>query len=152
MLLAIDVGNTNINLAVFAGEEIAAKWRVATIDNRTADEYIALITQLMSNSEIRPKDIGDIIISSVVPPIMMHINKMCRILFNKDPLIIGKNIHPKIKVEIDNPDELGSDRIVNSISTARMFGAPAIIIDFGTATTFDVVDAEGAYIGGVIAP
>lgn len=152
MLLAIDIGNTNINLAVFNGEEFIAKWRVATVDNRTADEYAAIITQLMFNDKIAKTDFCDIIISSVVPQVMMHINKMCRILFDKDPLIIGEDIIPEIEVDLDNPKEVGSDRVVNAISALKKYNAPIIIIDFGTATTFDVIDEKGSYVGGVISP
>lgn len=152
MLLAIDIGNTNINLAVFKKNKLIAKWRVATIHNRTADEYIALITQLMSNEKIKPGQIKDVIIGSVVPQILLHIKKLCRNLFDKDPLILGENLDYPIKAEIDRPEEVGADRIVNAFAATKLFGAPSIIVDFGTATTFDVVNAGGSYQGGVIAP
>lgn len=152
MLLTIDIGNTNINLAVFEGDEPAAKWRVATQNNRTADEYIALITQLMSNSKISDEKITDIIIGSVVPQVMIHINKMCKLLFDKDPLVIGEDIKPNIKITTDDPEQTGSDRIINAISALKKYKPPLVIIDFGTATTFDVIDENGSYSGGMIAP
>lgn len=152
MLLVIDVGNTNINFGVFSQDKLTNTWRLATVDNRTADEYVAIITQLIFNAKIEQNKISDIVISSVVPQVMMHINKMCRILFDKDPIIIGENIKPKIEVDLDMPSEVGSDRLVNAISAKKIFAAPIIILDFGTATTFDVIDDKGRYAGGVIAP
>lgn len=156
MLLAIDIGNTNINFAVFndsnANFDVKSKWRISTTSNRTADEYVALLTQLMYNDKIKHAEISDIIISSVVPQLMIHINKMCDILFSIKPLIVGDSIQPNIKIETDNPEEVGSDRIVNAISAKRIFDAPIIIVDFGTATTFDVICSEGNYAGGVISP
>lgn len=152
MILLFDVGNTNINIAVAKGEEIIAKWRVATTHNRTADEYIALITQLMSNHKIEPSNIKDIAISSVVPQIMMHINKMCVSLFGIEGKAVGKELQANIIVKTDNPSEVGADRIVNAVAVKKQYSTPAIVVDFGTATTFDVVDADGNYCGGIICP
>lgn len=152
MILLLDIGNTNINIAVADGNVIIAKWRIATTHNRTADEYIALITQLMSNHKIEPSGIKDIAISSVVPQIMMHINKMCTNLFGIEGKSVGRELKANIIVKTDNPSEVGADRIVNAVGVAKQYGTPAIVVDFGTATTFDVVDAQGNYCGGVICP
>ena len=152
MILLLDIGNTNINIAVADGDRIIAKWRISTIHNRTADEYIALLTQLMSNQKIEPSDIKDVAISSVVPPIMMHINKMCQSLFGVSAKVIGAELHARIQVKTDKPSEVGADRIVNAVGVAKLYGTPAIVVDFGTATTFDIVDKNGDYCGGVISP
>lgn len=152
MILLIDIGNTNINLAVAEKNNIIARWRVATVHNRTADEYIALLTQLMSNEKIKPAKIKDVAVSSVVPQIMMHINKMCQSLFGVSAKAVGKELKANLKVKIDKPEEVGADRIVNAIGVAKLYGTPAIVVDFGTATTFDVVDKFGDYCGGVISP
>ena len=152
MLLTIDIGNTNINFAVFTEKgRVAAKWRVATIHNRTADEYSALLSQLMSVAAITPAKIEAIIVSTVVPQLMIHITKFCRTLFDKDPLVVGEELKYPIKIKIDDPKEVGADRVVNAVGAFKLYNASAIIIDFGTATTFDVVTSEGDYAGGVIA-
>lgn len=151
-LLAIDAGNTNTNFAVFDGKEIIAKWRTATIHHRTGDEYSVILSQLMANEGIERKDIKNIIIASVVPQIMIAINKLCSNYFKIKPLIVGENVSYTIKIKIDNPSEIGADRVVNAIASRKLYKKAAIIIDFGTATTFDVVDDKGAYCGGVISP
>ncbi len=152
LLLAIDAGNTNINFAVFDGNSIIAKWRIATIHNRTGDEYAVILAQLLQNEGLDKKRIKHIIIASVVPPIMLQINKLCQGLFRIKPLIVGENIQVPLKVKIDNPKEIGADRVVNAIAARLKYKRPAIIVDFGTATTFDVLDSTGAYRGGAIAP
>lgn len=152
MILLLDIGNTNINIAVADGKKIVGKWRISTIHNRTADEYIALITQLMSNQNIKPSSIADVAVSSVVPQIMMHIRKMCQSLFGVHAKEVGVDLRANLRVKTDKPSEVGADRIVNAVAVAKMFGVPAIVVDFGTATTFDVVDANGDYCGGVICP
>jgi len=152
MILLLDIGNTNINIAVADKNKILAKWRISTIHNRTADEYIALITQLMSNNKIKPSNIKDVAICSVVPPIMMHINKMCQSLFGVSAKSVGKELKANLQVKIDNPSEVGADRLVNAVGVAKLYGVPAIVVDFGTATTFDIIDGKGDYCGGVISP
>ena len=152
LLLAIDAGNTNTNFAIFDGDEIIAKWRVATIHHRTGDEYAVILAQLMQNDGIERKLIKSIIIASVVPQIMIAIQKLCQNFFKIKPLIVGETIKTPIKIKIDNPHEVGADRVVNAIASRKLYKRPAIIIDFGTATTFDVVDGSGAYCGGVISP
>lgn len=152
MILLLDIGNTNINIAVADKKKIVAKWRIATTQNRTADEYIALLTQLMSNEKIKPSKIKDVAVSNVVPQIMMHINKMCMNLFGLEAKSVGKELQAGISIKTDNPQEVGADRIVNAVGVAKTYGVPAIVVDFGTATTFDVVDTDGNYCGGIICP
>ncbi|MEQ1789624.1 MAG: type III pantothenate kinase, partial [Rickettsiales bacterium] len=152
LLLAIDAGNTNTNFAVFDGDKIIAKWRVATDHHRTGDEYSVIIGQLMLNENIEKSAIKNIVIASVVPQIMLQLNKFCANLFKLKPKVIGETIKYPIKIKIDNPKEVGADRVVNAVASRKLYNKPAIIIDFGTATTFDVVDGSGAYCGGVISP
>lgn len=151
-LLAIDVGNTNINFAVFDGDQIITRWRLATIHQRTADEYAAILAQLLQNDGINKADIKNIIIASVVPQIMLAVNKLCTHFFKVKPLIVGENVKYPIKIKIDEPATVGADRVVNALAAAKLYHKPAIIIDFGTATTFDVVGPSGDYLGGVISP
>ncbi len=151
-LLAIDAGNTNINFAVFDGAKIKAKWRLQTDHHRTGDEYAAILGLLMQDEGINKKDIRNIIIASVVPQIMIAINKLCANFFRVKPLVVGENIKYSVKIKIDNPSEIGADRVVNAVAAKKLYNKAAIIIDFGTATTFDVVDEKGDYRGGVISP
>lgn len=151
-LLAIDAGNTNINFAVFDGAKIIAKWRVHTDHNRTGDEYAIILATLMQDIGMQKKDIKHIIIASVVPQIMLALNKLCSNYFKVKPLVVGENIKYPVKIKIDNPNEIGADRVVNAVAAQKLYKKAAIIIDFGTATTFDVIDEKGDYRGGVISP
>ena len=151
-LLAIDAGNTNTNFAVFDGEKIIGKWRISTNKKRTSDEYAVILTTLLMGENISKKDITHIIIASVVPAIMLSLTKLCTGYFKIQPKIIGENITYPIKIKIDNPEEIGADRVVNAVAAYKLYHKAAIIIDFGTATTFDVVDEKGAYRGGAISP
>ena len=151
-LLAIDAGNTNIMFALFSNGSPLHRWRVATIHHRTADEYAVILSQLMQNNGIEKRQIRNIIIGSVVPPIMLALGKLCANFFKIKPLIVGDNIKIPIKVKIDNPKEIGADRVLNAVAAHKLYKKPAIIVDFGTATTFDIVDKHGSYLGGVIAP
>jgi len=151
-MLAIDAGNTNTNFAVFDEDKIIAKWRVATDHQRTGDEYSVIIGQLMLNEKIEKSSIRNVVIASVVPQIMLQLNKFSVSLFGIKPKIVGETIKYPIRIKIDNPKEIGADRVVNAVASRKLYNKPAIIIDFGTATTFDVVDGTGAYCGGVISP
>lgn len=154
MLLAIDSGNTNIVFAVFdeAGT-IRGEWRSSSHSERTADEFSVWLGQLMGDAGLTAADITDAIIASVVPATLFTIKSLCRDYFDCDPLVVGEgDVGLGIKALIDRPEDVGSDRLVNAVSAQERYGGPLIIIDFGTATTFDVIDAEGNYIGGVIAP
>jgi type III pantothenate kinase len=153
MLLAIDAGNTNIVFALFDGDRIKATWRHATEAQRTADEYAVFLRTLMAEAGIDPRAVKAAILASVVPETNFHIVNLCRDYFHCEPLIVGDPAcNPGIKVLLDRPEEIGADRIVNAVAGAANWKPPLLIVDFGTATTFDVVDAEGNYAGGVIAP
>lgn len=152
MILVMDIGNTNIVLGVYDGKKLISYWRIATDKNKTADEYGLTIVQLFLYEHLRVEDVGGIIISSVVPPIMYSIEHMCRKYFNHDPLIVGPGIKTGMNIKYDNPKEVGADRIVNAVAAYELYGGPDIIIDFGTATTFCAVSAKGEYLGGAIAP
>lgn len=152
MLLVIDVGNTNIVLGIFKGKELMDYWRVSTNRLRTTDEYGVLIRNLFYLNGVNSDEIDAIIISSVVPPVMPTLERMCQRYFGLTPLIIGPGIKTGMDIKYDNPREVGADRIVNAVAAYEKFGGPVIIIDFGTATTFCAVDKKGNYLGGAICP
>jgi type III pantothenate kinase len=164
MLLVLDVGNTNTVLGVFAKKEnddgtdsprykrIVANWRVATIATQTVDEYGVLFRNLFAMEKIEVSGIGGIVISSVVPPLDSTLRQVCERYFNTKPLFIEPGVKTGMPVLYDNPAEVGADRIVNSVAAFEQFGGPCIVVDFGTATTFDCVSAKGEYQGGVICP
>jgi type III pantothenate kinase len=155
MLLAIDIGNTNVVLGLFRDQEIMATWRLGTDIRRTSDEFVALMLTLLEHQGLDRSAIDAAIISSVVPPLTGPVAEACRQCFGVTPLSIEHNTRTGIEVRVDNPREVGADRIVNS-AAARVAhgtdGSPLIVIDFGTATTFDAVSGDGAYLGGAIAP
>lgn len=153
MLLAIDVGNTNCVFAVFEGETLRGEWRMATLASRTADEYAVLLLQFFSVAGLRREDIDAAILSTVVPETQFPILRLCERTFGVRPMIVGDAaVQLGIEVKLDKPEEVGADRLVNAVEAWRRFGCPLIVVDFGTATTFDVVGESGAYLGGVIAP
>ncbi len=153
MLLAIDAGNTNIVFALFEGEKQIAVWRAATNVQRTADEFAVFLKESMEQKGCKPADVTDAIIGSVVPDVNFNLLRLCREHFGCEPLMIGvSGLETGLKVKIDRPEELGADRIINAVAGKTFFKPPLLIIDFGTATTFDVIDAEGTYCGGCIAP
>lgn len=161
MLLVLDVGNTNTVLGVFTRsasdsrakyEKLAANWRVTTRAAQTIDEYGVLFRNLFSMEGLEPKDIGGIVISSVVPPLDSTLRRVCERYFERKPLFIEPGVKTGMPVLYDNPAEVGADRIVNSVAAFEKYGGPCIIVDFGTATTFDCVTAKGEYQGGIISP
>lgn len=153
MLLAIDAGNTNTVFALFDGSTQLGLWRAVTNTQRTADEYAVFVKTLMIQNGVDPKDVSDSIIGSVVPDVNFNLLKLCREHFHCEPLMVGApGVETGITIKIDRPEELGADRLINAVAGVSLYKAPLLIIDFGTATTFDVVDAEGNYCGGVIAP
>jgi len=153
MLLAIDSGNTNIVFAIYDGDERRGEWRSSSDAKRTADEYGVWLSQLMAIGGLRTRDVDAAIIANVVPETMFSLKTLCRKYFTCDPLIVGEpGVELGIDILVDAPDEVGADRLVNAVAAHHRFGGPLIIIDFGTATTFDVVDEDGNYFGGVIAP
>jgi len=153
MLLVIDVGNTNVVFAVFDGETLAGQWRISTDARRTADEYGVWLTQVLEHSDISPARIKHAVCASVVPQALFDLRQLAKRYFNCELLVIGApGIKTGIGVKIDNPREVGADRLVNAFAAWQRHKQALIVVDFGTATTFDVVSAEGNYIGGVIAP
>lgn len=153
MLLAIDAGNTNTVFAVYDGEEQRGLWRAATDTHRTADEYAVWLIQLMGLKGIRPNDIAASIISTVVPAALFNLTNLCSNYFDSTALVVGEpDVRLGIEVTVPNPREVGADRLVNAVAARSAHGYPLVIIDFGTATTFDVVGRSGAYEGGIIAP
>lgn len=153
MLLAIDAGNTNIVFAVYKGDTQRGLWRCSTDPKRTADEYAVWLIQLMALRGLGPVDITDAIVASVVPGSTFNLKLLCREHFGCNPMVVGDpGVAIGIRALVDRPEEVGADRLVNAVAAATLYAPPLIVIDFGTATTFDVVDADGNYCGGVIAP
>ncbi len=152
MLLTLDVGNTNTVLGVFRGKELVAHWRLTTARDQTVDEYGILTRDLFTLAELEPKGINGIIISSVVPPLNRTLSEMSRKYFHQKPLFVEPGVKTGMAVLVDNPLEVGADRIVNGVAAFERYGGPCIVVDFGTATTFDVISSRGEYLGGAIAP
>lgn len=152
MLLAFDVGNTNIVLGVFRDGEMITNWRLATDNGKSADEYGMIIHDLFRYEQLDPAEVKDVIISTVVPSILYTLQHLSQKYFNRKALVIGPGIKTGLIVKYDNPKQVGADRIVNAVAARAKYGGPLIIIDFGTATTFCAVTAKGEYIGGTIAP
>ena len=157
MLLAVDVGNTNIVSGVFApdaarGSVALHSWRMATSRERTADEYGLMFQELLRHKGMELGDVTDIVAASVVPPIHPVLEACCQRYFGLSPLRVGPGVDAGLKLSIDNPGELGADRIANCVGVLEKFGSPAIVVDLGTATTFDVVGGEREYMGGLILP
>jgi type III pantothenate kinase len=152
MLLSLDVGNTNTVLGVFRGAELIANWRLTTARDQTVDEYGILTRNLFTLAGLEPKEISGVIISSVVPPLNWTLAEMSRKYFLQRPLFVEAGVKTGMAVLVDNPLEVGADRIVNGVAAYQQYGGPLIVIDFGTAITFDVISARGEYLGGAIAP
>jgi type III pantothenate kinase len=152
MLLTIDVGNTNTVLGVFRGEELIANWRLTTARQQTVDEYGVLTRNLFTLAGLDRDGINGVIISSVVPPVNWTLAEMARIYFGQKALFVEPGVKTGISVLVDNPLEVGADRIVNGVAAFHKFGGPCIVVDFGTAITFDVISERCEYLGGVIAP
>jgi type III pantothenate kinase len=152
MLLTIDVGNTNTVLGVFRGEELIANWRLTTARQQTVDEYGVLTRNLFTLAGLDRDAIGGVIISSVVPPVNWTLGEMARIYFGQKALFVEAGVKTGMSVLVDNPLEVGADRIVNGVAAFHKYGGPCVVVDFGTAITFDVVSERCEYLGGVIAP
>jgi type III pantothenate kinase len=152
MLLTIDVGNTNTVLGVFRGEELIANWRLTTARQQTVDEYGVLTRNLFTLAGLDRDGIHGVIISSVVPPVNWTLAEMARIYFGQKALFVEPGVKTGMSVLVDNPLEVGADRIVNGVAAFHKYGGPCIVVDFGTAITFDVVSERCEYLGGVIAP
>jgi type III pantothenate kinase len=152
MLLTIDVGNTNTVLGVFRGEDLIANWRLTTARQQTVDEYGVLTRNLFTLAGLDRDAIGGVIISSVVPPVNWTLGEMARIYFGQKALFVEAGVKTGMSVLVDNPLEVGADRIVNGVAAFHKYGGPCIVVDFGTAITFDVISERCEYLGGVIAP
>lgn len=152
MLLVIDVGNTNITLGIFREEELIATFRLTTKMPRTSDEYGVVICTMLEHRNIRIDQVDAIIMASVVPDIMYSLTSAIMKYFDKTPLVVGPGIRTGIRIATENPREIGADRIVDCVAAYELYGGPVLVMDFGTATTYDVVTKEGAFIAGITAP
>lgn len=153
MLLAINANNTNTVFALWNGVTLKGNWRIATEARRTADEYVVWFDHLLALAKLSRGDIDGAVIASVVPEVNFNLVTLCRKYCNTDPLMVGeKGVKLGVKALVDRPEEVGADRLVNTVAAHDRYKGPLIVVDFGTATTFDVVDAKGNYTGGVIAP
>ena len=152
MLLVIDVGNSHTVLGLYHGQELRGHWRVATRPERTSDEWAVDVLGLLGMDGIEPKGIKNAVISSVVPPLTGLLVEMTHRCFGIEPLLVGPGVKTGIKILYDNPLEVGADRIVNSVAAFELVGGPVIVVDFGTATTFDAISANAEYLGGIIIP
>jgi type III pantothenate kinase len=152
MLLALDIGNTNIAIGVFLESKLKEHWRIKTEAERTCDEYIVVLRGLLQPSPEVWEQITGVIISSVVPPLTPVFQKLSRDMFGVKPLTVGPGLKTGMPIKYENPQEVGADRVVSAVAALELYGGPCIVVDFGTATTFDAVSAQGEYLGGAIAP
>jgi type III pantothenate kinase len=152
VLLAIDVGNTAMSLGIYNGEDLRAEWSIATDRRKTHDEYGLLFLALLDQRGLRAADIHAVAISSSVPPVVPTLERMAQKYFSLKPLVVGPGVKTGMVIRYDNPREVGADRIVIAVAAYEKYGGPLIVVDFGTATIFDVISREGEYLGGVIAP
>lgn len=153
MLLTIDAGNTNTVFALIGDDEIKEHWRLSTADQRTVEEYMVWISHLMTLHGRKPEDVEGAIIASVVPQVDRPLVQLCKKYFKCDPHMIGSpDVDLGIDVRVTNPNEVGADRLVNAVAADAKYGGPLVVVDFGTATNFDVVGGDGAYLGGLICP
>ncbi len=152
MLLAIDIGNTSITIGLYITNSLGPRWRLASDNDRTPDEYGILLLQLIERAGVRVNDVHEIAIASVVPPLTGTMERACRDYLNSNPLIVDAGTRTGIALRYEDPKQVGADRVVNAAAVRRIYQGPACIVDFGTATIFDAVSAEGEYLGGAIAP
>jgi type III pantothenate kinase len=152
MLMAIDIGNTNITVGMFKDEELRATWRIATGIFRMADEYAVILLSLLRQQGLEARDVTEVSMCSVVPTVTATFEEMCRNYFKASTLIVKAGVKTGVRIRMDNPAEVGTDRIVDAAAAHHLYGGPLIIVDLGTATTFDTVSKEGDYLGGAIAP
>ena len=152
MLLVVDAGNTNVVFAVHDGQGWRGSWRIATEPQRTSDEYAVWLLTLLMHSGLKPTEIDRAVIGTVVPAALYHLRRLCRDWFSTEPLIARSSLDWGFDILVDSPAEVGADRLLNSLAAHQAYKGPLVVVDFGTATTFDVVDETGAYRGGVIAP
>jgi type III pantothenate kinase len=152
LLLVIDAGNTNTVFGVYRGESLVESFRLSTAVERTADEYGATLLTLFGRTRLDPAQVHDVVVSSVVPPLNPTLVHLAERFFGRRPLLVEPGVKTGMPIRYDHPAEVGADRIVNAVAARHLFGAPVVVVDFGTATTFDVVNARGEYAGGIISP
>jgi type III pantothenate kinase len=153
MLLTIDIGNTNMVLGIFDGDQVVDHWRVATVPDRTADELAVVLHGLLRSRSFTEREISGIALCSTVPSVLHQMREMCQRYFGGLPtVIVEPGVKTGVPVRTDNPKEVGSDRIMNSLAAVHLYGGPAIVVDFGTSTNFDAVSARGEFVGGALAP
>jgi len=152
MLLAVDIGNTETTLGVFEGDKLRATWHISTVISRTADELAPLLFNMLGNKDLQSSDIKAVSFCSVVPPLTATFEEVFRRYFDISPMVVAAGIKTGVRICMDNPIEVGTDRIVNAAAVHHLYGRPVIIVDLGTATTFDTVSEKGDYMGGAIAP
>ena len=152
MLLAIDIGNTNLTMGVFDGKRLKSTWRVATDQRRLADEYGLLVSSILPLKGVNPESITGACLCSVAPTLTPTFEEMCSSYFNVSPLTVSAGIKTGVRILYDNPRDVGADRIVDAVAALHLYGGPVIVVDFGTATVFDAISADGEYMGGAIAP
>jgi type III pantothenate kinase len=152
VLLAIDLGNTNLTLGLYDGEELGPRWRLATVHDRMPDEYGLQILGLLSHAGYNPGHLNGVCLASVVPPLTTRVVEACRNYLGQEPLVVDAGVKTGVRIRYEDPRAVGADRIVDAAAVQRFYGGPACVVDFGTATTFDAISAEGDYLGGAIAP
>lgn len=152
MLLAIDAGNTNVTLGLFRDSDLVAQWRLVTERAATSDEYGVQIRDLFSRAGIDLKDVNGVAVASVVPPLNQTLKRMVEVYFELTPLFVDHSVSSGLKILYDPPSDLGADRIVDAVAAVAKYGAPCIVVDFGTATTFNAINANGEFLGGAISP
>lgn len=152
MLLTIDIGNTNITLGLYNGETLGPRWRLATVHDRMPDEYGLQFLGLLSHAGRSPAELTGICLASVVPPLTGKVVEACRNYLGHDPLVVDAGVKTGVRILYEDPRAVGADRIVDAAAVQRLYGGPACVVDFGTATTFDAISARGEYLGGAIAP
>jgi type III pantothenate kinase len=152
MLLAIDVGNTNITLGLYEGDTLGPRWRLATEHNRMSDEYGIMLVSLFQHAGVAPGDVHGIALASVVPPLTSTFQQACEKYLGQAPLVVDAGVKTGVRVKYDDPKGVGADRVVDAAAVQKLYGGPAVIVDLGTGTTFDAISAEGDYLGGAIAP
>jgi len=152
MLLALDIGNTAITIGVFDGEQVRARWSIATDVENLVDEYAILLLNLLRTEELSGDDIDEAILGSVVPSLTPVFQEVCRRYFKVTPLVVDPGVRTGIRIIYDSPRDVGADRIIDAVAAIKLYGPPLIVVDFGTATVFDAISKEGDYVGGAIAP
>jgi type III pantothenate kinase len=152
MLLALDIGNTSIHIGLFDGELLKSTWRIGVEREKLPDEYGVLLLSLLGTGGIRASDIDACIIGCDVPPLIPTFETVCKKYFKMDAMVVGHGLRTGVRILYDNPKQLGADRIIDAVAAIKLYGAPVIVVDFGTATVFDAVNEQGEYLGGAIAP